>query len=428
LPEPKRTDISVRAERAVLLGVQLPGDRDDSVGELVSLAHTAGAKVVGCLVQKRTVPDSTFMIGRGKAQELAAICAELKADIIICGFDLAPSQLRNLEETTNTKVVDRTELILDIFATHARTRQARIQVELAQLEYLRPRLRRMWTHLSRIEGGIGTRGPGEQQLEVDRRAIANRIAHLKTALRRIERRKERQVSSRKDELTVSMVGYTNAGKSSLMNRLTGAGVYVNDRLFATLDTKTHVCNLGDNRKILLSDTVGFIKHLPHDLVASFHATLEEVRRARLLLHVADISSEDFWEQVEAVNAVLAELGCADKPIIMVLNKIDLLDREPDPALLSKRLGNFVLVSALTGRGLDDLKETLRKFADDLEVEATVTADPGDAELFSFLSQKGRVLRTSLADGQAKFAVRLEPKYLGKLRKLGVQVTLKGSGE
>jgi len=229
-----------------------------------------------------------------------------------------------LEKIVDTKVIDRSELILDIFAARAKTAQAKLQVELAQLEYTRPRLKRMWSHLSRIEGGIGTRGPGEKQLEVDKRLVSKRVLALKKRLGQVTARRKRQAKSRKEHTTVSLVGYTNSGKSTLMNRLTDAGVLVEDKLFATLDTKTSICDLGNGKKVILSDTVGFIRKLPHHLISSFEATLEEVIWADFLLHVVDVSSPDVIEQVKAANNVLKELECNKKPSIMVLNKVDVL--------------------------------------------------------------------------------------------------------
>ncbi|MEW6358227.1 MAG: GTPase HflX [Planctomycetota bacterium] len=421
----KRTELSVRTERAILLGVILPDNTDAEMEELRSLARTAGAKVVGSLTQRRTAFDPAYHVGRGKAEETAALCAELKADVVLCDNDLVPAQVRNLEKLTDTKVIDRTELILDIFATRAQTRQARCQVELAQLEYSLPRLKRMWTHLSRMEGGIGMRGPGEQQLEEDRRVISRRIASLKQEIQRIERRKECEVHSRGNEVTVSLVGYTNAGKSTLMNALTDAGVFVEDKLFATLETKTRACDVGNGRQVLLSDTVGFIRRLPHHLVASFHATLEEARQADLLLHVCDVSAPDMWSQVEAVLGVLSELGCDKKPILTILNKMDRLDGEPDLPMIRERLRDFALISARDGTGMDSLKRALADFVESHEVEATVCSDAGNGRLLAFLSRHGRVLETEYADGKANVRVRLKPKVIAQLRKSGCVVQTGG---
>jgi len=287
------------SEAAVLVRVVLPNQlfENDPLEELEGLATTAGTRVIGGLVQRREKPDARTFLGRGKVEELEILAHANAADVVIFDNDLSPGQTRNLERVLNTKVLDRTELILDIFATHARTYEARLAVELAQLEYSLPRLKRMWTHLSRMKLGVGMRGPGEKQLEVDRRLVERRIHDLRSELRGIEKRKERQVAARDDHMTVSLVGYTNAGKSTLMNRLTNAEVLVEDKLFATLDTRTRRWQLPHWGPVLLSDTVGFIRDLPHRLIASFKATLEEARQADLLLHVADVSNPAILDQI-----------------------------------------------------------------------------------------------------------------------------------
>ncbi|MCZ7622545.1 MAG: GTPase HflX [Candidatus Kuenenia sp.] len=309
----KDTSFSVRAERAILFrALSYPNiiDLDEEpLEELSRLAKTAGANVIYTVIQKRAHIDPLYYIGKGKAQELQKIAVEMDADVLICDDNLTPAQVKNLEKIIEKKVIDRSELILDIFATRAKTHQAKLQVELAQLEYTKPRLKRMWTHLSRIEGGIGTRGPGEKQLEVDNRIVSRKIHDLKKRLGEIEKRQQRVVASRKEFSTVSIVGYTNAGKSTLMNALTDVDAMVEDKLFATLDTKTGICKLENSKNILISDTVGFIQKLPHYLVSSFKATLEETRNADILLHVADISSPHIHKQIESVNIVLKELGC-----------------------------------------------------------------------------------------------------------------------
>lgn len=425
--ELKRTELSVRAEGAVLLGSVLPGDPDPELDELRSLARTAGAKVLGSVIQHRTAYDPTYLVGKGKAGELAGVCSDLKADVVLCDSDLTPGQVRNLEEITDTKVIDRTELILDIFASRAKTAQARFQVELAQLEYSLPRLKRLWTHLSRIEGGIGMRGPGEQQLESDRRLVMKRISTLKREIERISARKEREVASRRNEVTVSIVGYTNAGKSTLMNALTGAGVFVEDKLFATLETKTSVCDLGNGRGVLLSDTVGFIRRLPHHLVASFHATLEEARQADMLLHVCDLSAPDMWSQMEAATNVLNEIGCAKTPVLTVLNKADRVDGALDMPMIRAHLEDFVIISARDGAGVDELKDRLRAFVESNEVKARISADPGDGRLLAYLSKNGKILGTEYSDGRMSVCALLKPKLVDKLRKSGLTITTGESG-
>ncbi|MHB8862639.1 MAG: GTPase HflX [Pirellulaceae bacterium] len=289
---------SLASESAVLVRVILPNQRfeEDPLAELEGLATTAGTRVVCGLTQRRQRPDATTFLGRGKVEELAALVDTHGVDVVIFDNDLSPGQTRNLEQALDVKVIDRTELILDIFATHAQTYESRLAVELAQLEYSLPRLKRLWTHLSRLKLGIGMRGPGEKQLEVDRRLVERRIHELRDELREFEKRKERQVAARDDHMTVSLVGYTNAGKSTLMNALTNANVLVQDKLFATLDTRTRRWQLPHWGPVLLSDTVGFIRQLPHRLIASFKATLEESRQADLLLHVADASNPAVYDR------------------------------------------------------------------------------------------------------------------------------------
>lgn len=345
-------------ERAILVGVALNGrnELEEELEELVALTDTAGAEVIGVLTQTRSEIDPAYFIGRGKVEELARMCAELGADLVIFNHDLTPAQARNLEKLLNIRVVDRTELILDIFAKRARTKQAMLQVELAQLQYQLPRLRRMWQHLSRLGGGIGTRGPGETQLEVDQRRAKKRISDLRRQLQEIQRQTTKRVQSRKERelFTIALVGYTNVGKSTLMNALTKANVFVEDRLFATLDATTRVLYLPSGHKVLLTDTIGFIRNLPPHLIASFHATLEEVRTADLLLHVVDVSHPAMDEHIKVVERTLQEIGAGDKPVILVLNKADKFPHDWDKEALLRRYPNAVLVSALTGHGLDTL--------------------------------------------------------------------------
>lgn len=356
-----RDELSVRLERAILVAVALP-DRPfigkDPLEELRGLAETAGAQVVEQVTQKRHFIQLGTYIGSGKLKELLEKCEATRADVIIFDNDLTPSQIRALEQATKCKVLDRSELILDIFATRAKTAEAKLQVELAQLEYALPRLSRMWSHLSRLEGGIGMRGPGETQLEEDRRLVGHRIRDLKTRLVQVQARKEREVLSRAGEMTVSLVGYTNAGKSTLMNKLTGAGVLVEDRLFSTLDTRTRQWKLGERGKVLLSDTVGFIRDLPHHLVASFKATLEEARRATLLLHVVDASDPMAEDRIGAVRKVLDELGCGSRPTLLVFNKIDGLPDISYLQALQNRHPHSVAVSARLGTGLQELEQAV----------------------------------------------------------------------
>jgi len=415
---------TVYNERAVLVGVILPGktwDASNPLEELYGLAVTAGAEVVGTLVQKRLKPDPGTYIGKGKVEELSGLVKARKADLVIFDNDLSPAQVRNLEKLTATRVIDRTELILDIFATRARTHEARLQVELAQLEYALPRLRRMWTHLGRIKGGIGMRGPGEQQLEEDRRVISRRITDLKRELKEVERRRAQTVAARRDEITLSLVGYTNAGKSTLMNALTNAGVFVEDALFATLDTRTRRWHLPGWGYVLLSDTVGFIRDLPHHLVASFRATLEEVREADLLLHVIDASNPYAPQQAKAVQQVLSELGCAEKPTIHVLNKAD---RVPDRSyieLLRANLKNTVVVSAKTGIGLDQLAQRVLETLKEQFALVEVSYHAGNGRLAHYMRAHAIPESVQQVNGRVVTRCRVPPAAIGRIRQMQGEV-------
>ena len=403
----------VISEAAVLVGVLL-NDRfygDDPLDELSGLAETAGARIAARLVQKRESPDVTTYLGKGKVEELRELCDRFSADVILFDNDLSPAQTRNLEKATGRKVLDRTELILDIFAHRAQTHEARLAVELAQLQYSLPRLKRMWTHLERIKAGIGMRGPGEKQLEVDRRLVERRIFDLQDELKAIERRKEREVASRREHMTVSLIGYTNAGKSTLLNRLTGSSVLAKDALFATLDTRTRRWQLPLWGPVLLSDTVGFIRDLPHHLIASFKATLEETRQADLLLHVADASSPMAREQISSVYKVIEELGIREKDTLLVLNKVDAVsDRAKVDALLD-RYPHAVAISARSGLGLERftqaVSEALSRNFLDLDIEAAVT----NGKLLAYLAAHGEVLSRQFSEDRVLVHCRLPERYV-----------------
>jgi GTP-binding protein HflX len=420
-----RDELSVSREKAILVSVALP-DRpwltDDPCDEIRGLAETAGAAVVGELTQKRHDINLTTYIGSGKLKELKELVEATDADVVVFDNDLSPAQGRNLEKALGVKVLDRSEVILDIFATRAQTLEARLQVELAQLEYSLPRLKNMWTHLSRqVGGGIGLRGPGETQLEEDRRLAANRIRDLKHKLAEVQGRKQREVRSRADEYTVSLVGYTNAGKSRLMNALTRAGVYVEDKLFSTLDTRTRQWPIKDWGRVLLSDTVGFIRHLPHGLVASFKATLEEARQARLLLHVVDASNPQAEEQIAAVNEVLKELGVDKKPTILVLNKTDRVADRTHLDVLRVHHPKAVAVSALTGEGLDDLRDAvISALSADFAAAEVVTA-AANGRVLSYLNAHAEIFRQEFRDDEVVVRCYLPKHLLHHIEGPGVSV-------
>ncbi len=415
----------------MLVGVILSGshvDPRDPLGELESLTRAAGATVVDRVIQKRDRPAPAFYVGKGKAEEIATRAEAGGADVIIFDNDLSPAQIRDLEEVARRKVIDRSELILDIFATRAQTRQARLQVELAQLEYTAPRLRGMWTHLERVAGmggagqagavgGIGTRGPGERQIEIDRRIVRNRITQLKREIREIEGRKQREVFSRRDWFTVSLVGYTNAGKSTLMNALTDAGVLVADKLFATLDTRTRRWNLGDGFVAMLSDTVGFVRDIPHHLVGSFHATLEEAVTADLLLHVVDASSPAAERQIRAVETVLVQLECQDKPTILVLNKVDQVSESAALDLLRRIKANMVSLSARNGVGVDKLVEAVKDEIRRQHRVVQIEVDPADSELISWLSAHGKIMDQTSLDSRYVMKIAMTNHRYEQLHKL-----------
>jgi len=366
-------------EKAFLVGVELPKEEFPlplTLEELKRLAETAGAVIVGSLAQKRNKPDARYFIGSGKLEELKAKSTAVDANLVVFDHELSPSQERNLEDALGVKVIDRTELILDIFAQHAKSREGRLQVELAQANFLLTRLTGHGVLMSRLGGGIGTRGPGETKLEYDRRVIRKRIAELKDEIEKV--RKERflkREKRRRSQIPVAvLVGYTNSGKSTLLNALTHAEVLVEDKLFATLDPTTRRLYLPSGKIILLTDTVGFIQKLPHQLIAAFHATLEEVSEADLLLHVVDVSHPYFEKQMHAVYSVLEELGSITKPIITVFNKIDRLENKSKMKKYLKKYQPAVAISALHQSGLEDLLKIINKII-------TLSPAPYEGSLF-----------------------------------------------
>lgn len=418
MADPKREELKVQRRRAVLAAVVFPDshlDKEHSLDELRGLAKTAGVIVVGELVQLRERPHPATCLGKGKLEELTQLVTSRDAELVIFDNNLTPAQGRNLEEESDAVIVDRSELILDIFAANARTYESRLQVELAQLLYFRPRLKRLWTHLERIEGGVGAgRGPGEKQLETDRRLLDRRVAELKRKLQGVEKRRRQTVSRRSDHVTVSLVGYTNAGKSMVMNALTGADVFVADKLFATLDTRTRSWPLPNWGEVLLSDTVGFVRNLPHHLVASFRSTLEEARQADLLLHVVDVTSPEANEQIETVNLVLEKVGISCDNTILVLNKIDAAGDRSIIDVLRLRYDNAICVSAATGEGIDRLTELVGSRLGSGYVDAKVEMSVGNGRLLAWLAQHGEISDRRYTDSRVTLNCRLPRRFAERM--------------
>ncbi len=390
-----------------------PDAVEEHLRELERLTDTAGGEVVGSLVQRLRAPNAATFIGRGKVEELKNAVSAAGATLVVFDEDLTPAQGSALERQLEMRVMDRTELILDIFALHARTAEAKLQVELAQLRYMRPRLKRMWTHLSR-QAGIGARGPGEQQIETDRRLIDRRISRLEQELKHIARSRETRRKGRRDEFRVSLVGYTNAGKSSVLRALSGSDLLVEDRLFATLDSATRVVEIGSSHRALVTDTVGFIRKLPHHLVASFRATLEEVEDADLLLHIVDASAA--WEeQVDSVNRVLQQLENRRGNIVLVFNKIDRLTHEEETSLRARTelLGPRVFSSAYEPEGLDDLRTELRRRIQSTRPTVRVSFSSSDGRTLAEAYREGEVLERRDNGGTIELTARVPEALLGR---------------
>jgi GTPase len=413
-----------RKERAVLVGVELPSNNhkislEYSLEELQNLAQTAGAEVAEKFTQQlRSITPAT-LVGRGKVDQIHAKVAELHPDLVIFDEDLTPAQQRNLESALKVRVIDRSQLILDIFAQRARSNEGKLQVELAQLEYLLPRLTRQWTHLSRLGGGIGTRGPGETQLEVDRRRIREKIGHLKRRLKTVERTRSLQRKERDNVpfATIALVGYTNAGKSTLMNALTRAGVLVEDKLFATLDPTIRSLRLPNGDKVMIADTVGFINKIPHSLIEAFKSTLEEVMSADLLLHLVDMSSSLVDEQIQVIEEVLGEIGAGDIPTIIVPNKIDLLPEPPQHLFKNRDREEVCPISARTGAGLDELLKVIGSHLDRGKEKIQLSFSTAQGALLSLVRERGRVENEIYQDDQIHITAMVTPKLAGQLRKL-----------
>jgi GTP-binding protein HflX len=415
-------------ERAVLVGIELPGEPPSyrpPLEELGQLADTAGAETVARVVQRRAAPDPATFLGKGKAEEVGRMLKEMDADLVIVDHDLSPSQARNLEKLLGGRVIDRTELILDIFVRRARSAMAKAQVELAQMEYALPRLKRLWSHLNREVGtakaGIGVRGPGEKQIETDRRLVRKRILELKRTLREMQAHRVRQTEARGRWFSACFVGYTNAGKSSLLRALTGADVFVQDRLFATLDTTTRAWEVAPGRRIFLADTVGFIRDLPHHLVSSFLATLEEARQADLLLHVVDAADPDAIEHVDVVERALHEIGAGGVPRVPVLNQVDRVREGLALRLLEERLPGGVRTSAVTGEGLSDLRARVFSYVTRHHAPMVVEADPANGRLLSQLREWGEVDDVSYDDGTMRVTLRIPPTYASRIAQSGGRI-------
>jgi len=395
-------------------------DADESLAELRTLAESAGAKVVGEILQRRDRVDPATLIGAGKLEEVAGAAASVDADVLLFDHDLSPSQQRNIEKIVDRRVIDRTQLILDIFARHARTREGQLQVELAQLQYMLPRLAGRGVEMSQLGGGIGTRGPGETQLETDRRKIARRVRHVEQQLETVRRTRAQQRQRRESApvATVALVGYTNAGKSTLFNALTRAGVLSSSKMFATLDPTIRGVVLPSKRKVLLSDTVGFIRSLPHTLVSAFRATLEEVQRASLILHVSDAASPLSAEQDAQVEIVLKELEAEKKPRLRVMNKVDLLDPEVAESLMADaaRGGNAVYVSARDGMGLDRLLERIDAMIEEDPVSRVHLRVPQrEGKMLALLEAKARIYSRKYKDGAVELEVGAPESVVRRVR-------------
>lgn len=407
-------------ERAILIGLEQKGvskwDLRDSMEELAELAHSAGAEVVDTVTQKLQKPTAPYYIGKGKAESIKDSIQDRQVTSVIFDDELSPAQGRNLETLLARKVLDRTQLILDIFAQRARSREGRLQIELAQLQYLLPRLTRMWHHLSRQTGGIGTRGPGETQLEVDRRRVQERIARLERELESVRKTRavQRQGRKRHQWPVAAVVGYTNAGKSTLLNLLTGADVVAADKLFATLDPTTRSFSLPNKQRVLLTDTVGFLRKLPHTLIESFKATLEEVGEADLLIHVVDLSHPRVDEQMEAVDKVIKELDAFGKQTLIVFNKIDNLENRELAETYVSRFPQSVAISARTGEGVSKLVSALQKALSSWRLRSQFRLPAKESALIAEIHRVGHVLELRYEDEDALIIAHVPPHLEAKL--------------
>ncbi|MDQ2086349.1 GTPase HflX [Herbivorax sp. ANBcel31] len=416
---------NIESERAILVGMESsPKDKIDgmsynerSLDELGELAATAGAVVLEKVIQVRQKRHAAFYVGKGKVEEVRMMSQALDANLIIFDDELSGAQIRNIEKIVGVKVIDRTSLILDIFSQRARSKEGKLQVELAQLKYRISRLAGMGKQLSRLGGGIGTRGPGEKKLETDRRHIRRRIKYLNSQLEQIEKRRNSLRVSRNDSdvPVIALVGYTNAGKSTLMNKLCDADVFSEDKLFATLDPTTRKLELGEGKHALLIDTVGFIRKLPHDLVEAFKSTLEEAVYADVLIHVVDISSQETEEQVQVANNILKDLEALDKPVIMVFNKIDLVSNHSRPGVVNRN-GKCFEISATSGEGIDELVEGILEILPQNETEAELFVPYSEGWVISYLHQNGEILKKEHREEGTEIFARVKTSKIGTIKK------------
>jgi GTP-binding protein HflX len=409
------------SERAILAALDTKQTSreivEEHLSELEELALTAGAETVMKLIQDRPSADPAFYIGKGKAEELAHLVDQNEIDLVIFDDDLTPVQIRNLERLIDKKIIDRSGLILDIFASRAKTNEAKTQVELAQLQYMLPRLTRAWTHLSKQYGGIGTKGPGETQIETDRRIIRNRISHLKEKLKRIEKQRETQSQQRKDLIRITLVGYTNVGKSTLFNLFTDADVFAEDKLFATLDSTTRSLDFGNKSKLLISDTVGFIRKLPPNLVASFKSTLKEVRDADIIIHVIDITHPYFEDQIRVVEQTLKELGSDKKIQIKIFNKVDILIDRSRISFVKNKYPGGIIISAWRGINLSELKGKLIEITESAYVEGNVDLGLNESKKAAQIHTMAEVLSTEYDDETIHITYRTNRENSEKIKKL-----------
>jgi GTP-binding protein HflX len=411
---------SEKERRALLVGVQLTekpgGESKEFLEELALLAQTAGLQVDHQIVQERDKIHPATFVGSGKVDDILSYITDKESTVVIFDDDLSPAQIRNLEKILNVKVIDRSTLILDIFARHARSREAKTQVELAQLQYLLPRLTRQWTHLSRQVGGIGTRGPGETQLETDRRLVRKRIKKLSADLQKIDRQQSIRRKNRKNLFRVALIGYTNVGKSTIMNLFSDASVRVENQLFATLDSTVRRVKVNENHEILLGDTVGFIRKLPAHLVASFQSTLDEVREADLLLHIVDGQNPQFREQMKVVMSVLQELNVRHMPMVTVFNKIDLITDTQDIGVLKKEYPNSILFSALRHIGVEALKRRITQFIEKKYVTMKIEVPITDQKLIHFLHATGHIIDRHYDGNFVELTLKCSQEIYAKLNK------------